>query len=430
MSGRRSPRDDDPVIKVRGLPYEATALDMCKFFDDCKIKAGPRGIYFCIDDRKRPTGEAYIKMTSFRDVDNALRRHRDRMGQRYVEVFESRAGVLEEEVEKGATNEFGFNENRKDRGRLDISRPSDNRFSGGRDRDYDGGYGRDRDFGGRGNFGRDGGGGGYGRNNGGSFGRDGGGSSFGRGGGGGRSFRDRSPPRSFGGGGGRDRSFDRDRKPVTHLVPRRRDNGPPKSEASKWCVKLRGLPWSATKDEIVDFLSDCNVLNGKKGVIILMEDGRDRPSGDAYVELEEEQDIKEAIKQHKQNMGSRYVEVFEANGKDVARAKDREMAQEALKNGFTVNLRGLPYSATEDDIEEWLKEAADPIEVHIEEERQGRPSGRAVAYFRTEEEAEKVVEEMHKRDMGTRYIECIREEGRPSKRARLNSGSRERSSSH
>ena len=37
------------------------------------------------------------------------------------------------------------------------------------------------------------------------------------------------------------------------------------------------------------------------------------------------------------------MEVFEANGKDVARAKDREMAQEALKNGFTVNLRGLPY---------------------------------------------------------------------------------------
>ena len=33
---------------------------------------------------------------------------------------------------------------------------------------------------------------------------------------------------------------------------------------------------------------------------------RDRPSGDAYVELEEEQDIKEAVKQHKQNMGSRY----------------------------------------------------------------------------------------------------------------------------
>ena len=35
--------------------------------------------------------------------------------------------------------------------------------------------------------------------------------------------------------------------------------------------------------------------------------------------------------------------MFEANGKDVARAKDREIAQEALKNGFTVNLRGLPY---------------------------------------------------------------------------------------
>lgn len=40
---------------------------------------------------------------------------------------------------------------------------------------------------------------------------------------------------------------------------------------------------------------------------------------------------------------SRYVEVFEASSKDVARAKDRELETKARRDGFMVNLRGLPY---------------------------------------------------------------------------------------
>ena len=126
--------------------------------------------------------------------------------------------MLEDAIKDGATNEFGFNENRKDRGRLEIGRSNSdfNRFGGGgRDfggggRDFDGGYGRDRDFGGRDRgFGRDSRDMSFGRDSGfgrdGGFGRGGGGMSFGRGGG--RDFRDRSPVRGF----GRERSFDQDR---------------------------------------------------------------------------------------------------------------------------------------------------------------------------------------------------------------------------
>ena len=39
----------------------------------------------------------------------------------------------------------------------------------------------------------------------------------------------------------------------------------------------------------------------------------------------------------------RYVEVFEAVSRDVARAKDKEASRRVLKEGFSVNLRGLPY---------------------------------------------------------------------------------------
>lgn len=34
--------------------------------------------------RKQPTGEAYIELSSFRDVNSAMRRHRDRIGTRWV----------------------------------------------------------------------------------------------------------------------------------------------------------------------------------------------------------------------------------------------------------------------------------------------------------------------------------------------------------
>ena len=31
-------------------------------------------------------------------------------------------------------------------------------------------------------------------------------------------------------------------------------------------IKARGLPWSATADEVVAFFSECNIIGGVKGV--------------------------------------------------------------------------------------------------------------------------------------------------------------------
>lgn len=348
MSGRGFSdvmRNDPSVVKVRGLPYEAAALDVCRFFQDCKIRNGPRGIYFCVNERNQPTGEAFIEMEGLRDIDAALRRHRDRMGGRYIEVFETRQSVMDKVIRAGATNERGFNENRRGSGRprLDDS-PPPRRLSL-------------RDS----NAGR----------------RD--------------SYRDRSYDRADSSRG---------------------------CESSEFCVRLRGLPWSATKLEIEEFLGRCRVAGGQDGVIIC-KDERDRPSGDAYVELETRDDLDLALMYHKKNMGSRYVEVFEAHPKDVARAKDEEnrgntSGPTARRRGNTtgsiVTLRGLPYSCTEREISNWLSEAADPIQVDIIMDRTGRPSGQAVAYFKTAREAKAVAKAMHRRDLGHRYIEVYYED--------------------
>jgi len=321
----KDPMKDDPsVIKVRGLPWEATAMDLCKFFRECDIVGGPSGIYFCQDDRGRPTGEAFIEMERQEDVDRALDKHRQNMGRRYVEVFESRLSVMQKVMRGGDSRER-----------------SPARFGRGRDRD-------------NGDFSRRG------------YGRD----------------------RNSGGGG---------------------------FSVSQFCVKLRGMPWSATKDDIADFLERCNIVGGHRG-IILMTDDRGRPSGDAYVEVETSDDVDMALKMHKRDMGSRYVEVFEANPLDVDKAKGREDSdggggsRGGRSDGFTVQLRGLPYKASVREISDWLSEAAYPEEVIIIMDRTGRPSGQADAIFSSERDARRVVSIMHKRDMGPRYVECYYDE--------------------
>ena len=83
-------------------------------------------------------------------------------------------------------------------------------------------------------------------------------------------------------------------------------------EAGPHYVKLRGLPYEATPNEISQFLEDCKVKGGEDGIHILL--GPDnRPKGEALVELETNQDMVNALNKDRQHMGSRYVEVMFVN---------------------------------------------------------------------------------------------------------------------
>ena len=61
--------------------------------------------------------------------------------------------------------------------------------------------------------------------------------------------------------------------------------------------------------DISQFLSDCVIAGGDKGVTILMgEDGR--PSGEAVVVFETHKDMVNALNHDRQHMGQRYIEVM------------------------------------------------------------------------------------------------------------------------
>ena len=142
-------------------------------------------------------------------------------------------------------------------------------------------------------------------------------------------------------------------------------------------MRLRGLPYSAQTKDILQFLSDCQVCNGEAGVhFTFVPDGR--PSGEAFVELQSEEDVSKALAHHNEHMGRRYVEMF--------RASRGQMEWECRKvydggeggsggggggagsfggggtggNGGVVRLRGLPYGCAEEEVRRfftgWLSE--------------------------------------------------------------------------
>ena len=85
-------------------------------------------------------------------------------------------------------------------------------------------------------------------------------------------------------------------------------NPPFQMEDHHFAVRLRGLPFDVTEDQVIEFLSGCKIKNGTNGVRFLV--GPDsRPLGEAFVVLEEQEDLANSLKHHRETLGRRYVEV-------------------------------------------------------------------------------------------------------------------------
>ena len=117
----------------------------------------------------------------------------------------------------------------------------------------------------------------------------------------------------------------------------------------RFVVKVRGLPWSCSADEVMRFFSDCRVQNGTSGIrFIYTREGR--PSGEASVELESEDEVKLALKA-RETMGHRNVEVFKSNSveMDWVLKHTGPNSPDTANDGF-VRLRGLPFGCSKEEI--------------------------------------------------------------------------------
>ncbi|XP_028620111.1 heterogeneous nuclear ribonucleoprotein F-like [Grammomys surdaster] len=175
-----------------------------------------------------------------------------------------------------------------------------------------------------------------------------------------------------------------------------------------YVVKLRGLPWSCSIEDIKNFLSDCTIHDGVAGVhFIYTREGRQ--SGRAFVELESDDDVKLALKKHKESMGHRYIEVFKSSGAEMdwVLKHSGPNSADSANDGF-VRLRGLPFGCAKEDIIQFFSGLEIvPNGITLPVGPKGKITGEAFVQFASQELAEKALGK-HKERIGHRYIEVFK----------------------
>jgi RNA recognition motif-containing protein len=209
-------------------------------------------------------------------------------------------------------------------------------------------------------------------------------------------------------------------------------------------VRLRGLPFNATPDLILQFFTGYEVPKGPMGVhLILGPNGR--PNGEAFVEFASEEVADAALTKDRATIGTRYVEVFRATPEQMGQALLRvaksnnlapvHMAQAGMHGmpyGFgpfaipahmmggmgammagpgadaVVKMRGLPYKVTRNDILDFFPGLSVPLNgVHLMFNEREQPTGEAYVEFSSPEDRERAMTK-DRQHIGGRYVELFR----------------------
>mmetsp|Transcript_16467 Transcript_16467/g.18410 ORF Transcript_16467/g.18410 Transcript_16467/m.18410 type:complete len:300 (+) Transcript_16467:842-1741(+) len=89
-------------------------------------------------------------------------------------------------------------------------------------------------------------------------------------------------------------------------------------------LRMRGLPFIASKEDIYVFFEDYNTVSDS---IVLTYRSDGRATGEAYVQFETSENSRRAMDLHRKMMGQRYIELFlsnkEEHGRALARFGDR-----------------------------------------------------------------------------------------------------------
>lgn len=85
---------------MRGLPYDCTAKQVLDFFSNgekpCSVMDCSDGVLFVKKPDGRATGDAFVLFSCETDAPKALSRHRESIGQRYIELFRSTTAEVQQ----------------------------------------------------------------------------------------------------------------------------------------------------------------------------------------------------------------------------------------------------------------------------------------------------------------------------------------------
>ncbi|CAP22331.2 Protein CBR-SYM-2 [Caenorhabditis briggsae] len=87
------------IVRMRGLPYDCTDTQIRAFFEPLKLT---EKILFITRTDGRPTGncDAFVQFETEEDAQQGLLKHRQVIGQRYIELFKSTAAEVQQVVKR------------------------------------------------------------------------------------------------------------------------------------------------------------------------------------------------------------------------------------------------------------------------------------------------------------------------------------------
>ncbi|KAJ3593723.1 hypothetical protein NHX12_006057 [Muraenolepis orangiensis] len=92
-------KENQVIIRMRGLPFTATPQDALTFLGpDSPVTDGADGLLFVKYPDGRPTGDAFVLFSCEEYAQNALRKHKQILGKRYIELFRSTSAEVQQDI--------------------------------------------------------------------------------------------------------------------------------------------------------------------------------------------------------------------------------------------------------------------------------------------------------------------------------------------
>jgi len=190
---------------------------------------------------------------------------------------------------------------------------------------------------------------------------------------------------------------------INFLEPNKNANTP------RHVIRIRGLPWSSCGADVLEvFPATIHICNGEAGVhFTLTKEGRS--SGEAYVELESDEDVKRVLDMDKAvYIEKRYIEVFKATPDEMDYVLEKAERQANQPWDNVIRVRGLPFKCTSDNLRKFFKGMEmTPDGILILADGNGKNIGDGYIQFTSQEHAEQALLK-HKETIDKRYIEVYK----------------------
>lgn len=184
------------------------------------------------------------------------------------------------------------------------------------------------------------------------------------------------------------------------------------SKDDKILVRMRGLPYNITKQDILMFFSGYDIMPDS---VIIGEMNNGKKTGEGVILFKNEQQAEKAVSERNgATIGKRWIELylhpyshfhsfFQAQNHEEYVVLSKYINDE--NRSRTVRMRGLPYGATKKDIVTFFRDFGVMDNDVVIEVKDSRATGRAIVFLSDSMAAMRATQLLDKEYIGNRYIE-------------------------